>query len=54
MKLKTLKQILNMCPNDQVDIEISVKDVGYVDLAGLDFAVDDLGNINTLIINVEN
>lgn len=54
MKLKTLKQILNMCPNDQVDIEISVKGVGFVDMLGLDYSTDENGNISSVIFNVDN
>lgn len=43
-----------MCSNDQVEIEISVKDVGFVDMLGLDFGTDENGNISLVVFNVDN
>lgn len=59
MKLRTLKQLLNACPNDEVDIEVMVKnvmgDTEYVDSAdfeNLDYVADTEGNIVSLVFTV--
>lgn len=60
MKLKTLKQLLNACPNDDVEINVNVKNTmdgtEYVDSAdfeNLDYRTDTEGNIVSLTFTVK-
>mgnify|MGYP007057731843 CR=1 FL=1 len=60
MKLRTLKQLLNACPNDDVDIEVNVKNTmngtEYVDSADfeyLDYGTDTGGNVVSLTFTVK-
>ena len=56
MKLRTLKQLLNACPNDDCDIEVILKTKKYddeVELESLDYGTDTNGNIVSLKFNVK-
>ena len=60
MKLKTLKQLLNACPNDDVEIQVNVKNTmdgtEYVDSADfeyLDYGTDSEGNVVSLTFIVK-
>lgn len=60
MKLKTLKQLLNACPNDDVEIEVNVKNeanntvfVDSADFENLDYGTDSEGNIVSLTFTVK-
>lgn len=60
MKLRTLKQLLNACPNDDVEIEVNVKNTmdgtEYVDSADfeyLDYGTDAEGNVVSLTFTVK-
>lgn len=60
MKLKTLKQLLNACPNDDVDIEVNVKQIkndttciDFADFEYLDYGTDTEGNVVSLTFTVK-
>ena len=60
MKLRTLKQLLNACPNDDVEIQVNVKKTmdgtEYVDSADfeyLDYGTDKDGNVVSLVFTVK-
>lgn len=60
MKLRTLKQLLNACPNDEVDIEVNVKTeennavcIDSADFEYLDYGTDKDGNVVSLVFTVK-
>ena len=60
MKLRTLKQLLNACPNDDVEIEVNVKQeenntvtVDFADFEYLDYGTDTEGNVVSLTFTVK-
>ena len=60
MKLKTLKQLLNACPNDDVEIEVNVKQtennttrIDFADFEYLDYGTDTEGNVVSLTFTVK-
>lgn len=60
MKLKTLKQLLNACPNDEVEIEVNVKQINndttridFADFEYLDYGTDTEGNVVSLTFTVK-
>lgn len=60
MKLRTLKQLLNACPNDDVEIEVNVKNTmdgteyeDSADFENLDYGTDSEGNIVSLTFTVK-
>jgi hypothetical protein len=60
MKLRTLKQLLNACPNDDVEIEVNVKSeenntvtIDFADFEYLDYGTDTEGNVVSLTFTVK-
>ena len=60
MKLKTLKQLLNACPNDDVEIQVNVKQIendttciDFADFEYLDYGTDAEGNVVSLTFTVK-
>lgn len=60
MKLKTLKQLLNACPNDDVEIQVNVKQIendttciDFADFEYLDYGTDTEGNVVSLTFTVK-
>jgi hypothetical protein len=60
MKLRTLKQLLNACPNDDVDIEVNVKQtendtvkIDFAEFEYLDYGTDMEGNVVSLSFTVK-
>lgn len=60
MKLRTLKQLLNACPNDDVEIEVNVKaeenntvTIDSADYEYLDYGTDTEGNVVSLTFTVK-
>lgn len=60
MKLRTLKQLLNACPNDDVEIEVNVKNeanntvfIDSADFEYLDYGTDTEGNVVSLTFTVK-
>lgn len=60
MKLRTLKQLLNACPNDDVEIEVNVKQeennavtIDFADFEYLDYGTDTEGNVVSLTFTVK-
>lgn len=60
MKLRTLKQLLNACPNDEVEIEVNVKQINndttcidFADFEYLDYGTDTEGNVVSLTFTVK-
>ena len=60
MKLRTLKQLLNACPNDDVEIEVNVKTeenntvcMDFADFEYLDYGTDTEGNVVSLTFTVK-
>ena len=60
MKLRTLKQLLNACPNDDVEIEVNVKTeenntvtIDFADFEYLDYGTDSEGNVVSLSFTVK-
>lgn len=60
MKLKTLKQLLNACQNDDAEIEVNVKTeenntvtIDFADFEYLDYSTDSEGNVVSLIFTVK-
>lgn len=60
MKLRTLKQLLNACPNDDVEIGVNVKTeenntvtIDFADFEYLDYGTDSEGNVVSLTFTVK-
>lgn len=60
MKLRTLKQLLNACPNDDVEIEVNVKQIendtvkiDFAEFEYLDYGTDMEGNVVSLSFTVK-
>lgn len=60
MKLRTLKQLLNACPNDDVEIEVNVKNeanntvfIDSADFEYFDYGTDKDGNVVSLTFTVK-
>lgn len=60
MKLRTLKQLLNACPNDDVEIEVNVKQeknntvtIDFAEFEYLDYGTDTEGNVVSLDFTVK-
>ena len=60
MKLRTLKQLLNACQNDDVEIEVNVKQeennavtIDFADFEYLDYGTDTEGNVVSLTFTVK-
>jgi hypothetical protein len=60
MKLRTLKQLLNACPNDDVEIEVNVKTeennavtIDFAEFEYLDYGTDMEGNVVSLSFTVK-
>ena len=60
MKLRTLKQLLNACPNDDCDIEVNVKNeanntvfIDSADFEYFDYGTDKDGNVVSLVFTVK-
>lgn len=60
MKLRTLKQLLNACPNDDVEIEVNVKQIkndtvtiDFAEFEYIDYGTDMEGNVDSLSFTVK-
>lgn len=60
MKLRTLKQLLNACPNDDVEIEVNVKQIkndtviiDFAEFEYIDYGTDMEGNVVSLSFTVK-
>lgn len=60
MKLKTLKQLLNACQNDNAEIEVNVKQtennticIDFADFEYFDYGTDTEGNVVSLTFTVK-
>jgi hypothetical protein len=60
MKLKTLKQLLNACQNDDAEIEVNVKQtenntvcIDFAEFEYLDYGTDSEGNVVSLTFTVK-
>jgi len=60
MKLKTLKQLLNACQNDDAEIDVNVKQtenntvcIDFAEFEYLDYDTDSEGNVVSLTFTVK-